>query len=166
MFVCIHILCEDKSESLFVYDYRTGGDEFVIAVKCAKYAFMSKLGTFYSAMKKEINDLGLNIKSIIFAEKEKEWTEANEKLSAAKDRNGNKLNMTCVGISTGIFVSGHELIEKDWLSVADKVALEKAKTLNVPHKNSVAMYFEKDSALIPTEKVSKCMEIGVWEGRK
>ncbi len=72
--------------------------------------------------------------------------------------------MTCVGISTGVFVSGLELKEKDWLTVADKVALEKAKELNVPHKNSVAIYYEEIGGLIPTEKVSECMEIGVRKG--
>ena len=74
--------------------------------------------------------------------------------------------MNIVGISTGIFVSCfYESKEKDWLLKADKVALEHAKTLNLPTKNMIAIYSEKSGGLIADEKVEKCLEKGVKKGR-
>ncbi len=143
---------------------RTGGDEFVMALKCGCAAFVSKLGVFFTEMKREINGLGVNIKQ--FMQSESEWSEAKHKLESAKDRNGNRLDLSTVGISTGVFVSNHYGKDKDWLSKADKLALEHAKSLNLPNKNRTAIYCEESASLISDEKTEKCLENGVWEGRK
>eukprot|EP01084_Bolivina_argentea_P250184 419106_1 len=90
-----------------------------------------------------------------------------KKLSNAKDRNGNPVNMSVVGISTGVYIpSGDEVIESDWLSIGDKIALEHSKIINTPKKNGVSIYYEDIGDLIPDEKVLKCLEKGVVYGRK
>ena len=132
-----------------------------MALKCDWYARQSKLGVFYSRMKAEINRLGANIRP--FVPNYEEYTDALEKLKKAKDRDGNELNMSIVGISTGVFVPYHIPNEKDWLLKAHKVALEHAKTLGLPKKNMTAIYFET-RALIPDEKVQKCLEKSVYRG--
>ena len=89
---------------------------------------------------------------------------ALERLKKAEDTDGHELNMSIVGISTGVFVPcSYGNICKDWFSNADKVALEHAKTLNLPKKNMTAIYYERTGALIPDEKVDKCLEEGVEE---
>eukprot|EP01084_Bolivina_argentea_P265718 450518_1 len=150
----------DRYASFYqAFIFRTGGDEFVMVLKCES-AMFCKLGLFYNKMKNEINKLGSNIKALI--PNENEWNKATKKLNAAKDRNGKPLNMKIVGISTGIYVP-HQCNDKkeDWLLNADKVALEKAKTINLPNKNSVAIYYEYIFGLVPNEKVLACLEKGV-----
>ena len=154
-----------------IFCLRTGGDEFVMVVRCGRYTFQCNLGIFYDQIKRDINSLGAKIKKLIFYENgvlnEKEWKEAKEKLDTAKDRKGNQINMRRVGISTGIFVPyWREIKEKGWLAKADKVALENAKTTNGLNKNGVSIYDEESGGLIPAEKVLKCLEKGVCEGRQ
>merc|ERR1712113_1199617 len=88
--------------------YRTGGDEFVIAIKCGYEmcggASFCPLGVFYNRMEKEINLLGENISELYSLNEINEWNKAQKELLNAKDRNGNIINMKCVGISTGIYV--------------------------------------------------------------
>ncbi len=115
-------------------------------------------------MKAEINGLGARSKE--FTKSEKEWTAVKEALANAKDRDGNELDMSTVGISTGIFVPTTSVEDNDWLFKADKVALEHAKTLNLPKKNMTSIYYEGTVSLISDEKVNKCLEIGVFEGRQ
>ncbi len=114
-----------------------------MALKCDGVSARSaKLGFIYSAMKKEINELGTNIKELM--SDDSEWKEAMHNLETATDRDGNALNMSTVGISTGMFVPDRsESKDRDWLAKADKIALEHAKKLNLPNKNSVAIYSEK-----------------------
>ncbi len=53
-------------------------------------------------MKAEINGLGARIKQ--FTKSEAEWAAVKEALANAKDRDGNALDMSTVGLSTGLFV--------------------------------------------------------------
>jgi len=115
----------------------------VMALKCSEFAWASKLGVFYSQMKAEINRLGADIRP--FTANEEEWTDALERLKKAKDRRGWKG-------------------QKDWLLKADKVALEHAKTLNLPKKNMTAIYYELKGVLVSDEKVDECLEKGVSVG--
>ena len=134
-----------------------------MALKCDEFAYMSKLGTFFSPMKAEINGLGANISQ--FVDTDLEWQKTQKRLETAKDRKGRDLNMSKVGISTAIFVPyPQKITDKDWLFKADKLALEHAKTLNLPIKNSTAIYCEEIGGLIADEKVEKCLEIGVGYG--
>eukprot|EP01084_Bolivina_argentea_P114346 203593_1 len=146
------------------YIYRTGGDEFVMAVRCGGWAAWNKLGSFYSCMKKDINNIGLNIKELIFDNNEKEWNDVKKKLNEAKDRSGNPIQMNIIGISTGLFIPTNTNKEKDWLSLGDKIALEHAKTVYLPKKNGIAIYYEYIGCLIPDEKVLECLEKGVHDG--
>ena len=135
----------------------------MLALKCSDSVRDTKLGFFYNSMKKEINELGRNTRH--FVTDEVELKEAMQNLQTATDRDGNALNMSTVGISTGIFVPCEgESKDKDWLAKADKTALEHAKTLNLPNKNSVAIYDEESGSLIADEKVEKCLEMGVYLG--
>ena len=134
----------------------------MMALKCGGGAYECKLGVIFREMKREINGLGANIKQ--FMQSESEWSEAKLKLESAKDRDGNSLDMSIVGISTGVFVSSMSGKDKDWLSKADKQALEHAKSLNKPNKNSTAIYDERSASLISDEKTQKCLEKGVYEG--
>ncbi len=69
-------------------------------------------------MKAEINGLGARSKE--FTKSEKEWTAVKEALANAKDRDGNELDMSTVGISTGIFVPySYAVTDNDWLFKAD-----------------------------------------------
>ena len=143
----------------------------MIVIRCGGYAKYCILGIFYDLLKRDINTLGANIKKLVFYENgvfnEKEWSEAKENLDTAKDRKGNRINMRRVGISAGIYVPcWSNILEKDWLSKADKVALENAKTTNGLKKNSFSIYYEEIIGLIPAEKVLKCLEKGVYEGMK
>ena len=134
-----------------------------MALKCAGYAMYSHLGIFLSAMKAEINGLGANISQ--FVDTDLEWQKTQKRLETAKDRKGRDLNMSKVGISTAIFVPYcEEIKDKDWLFKADKLALEHAKTLNLPIKNETSIYYEQIGGLIADEKVQKCLEIGVYDG--
>eukprot|EP01084_Bolivina_argentea_P250182 419104_1 len=150
------------------YGYRTGGDEFVITIECggsSKYntAIHYPLGPFYFNLRKEINKLGENIKDLFHDKNnnnfnENEWKNAMENLKKAKDRKGNPVDMSLVGVSTGIFVPDDRVKEEDWLSKADKIALEHSKIINAPQKNGVSIYFERIGGLIPDEKVLKCLK--------
>ncbi len=42
--------------------------------------------------------------------------------------------------------------------------MEHAKTINLPKKNGIAIYYEYTGGLIPDEKVLKCLENGVFDG--
>eukprot|EP01083_Nonionella_stella_P286439 975013_1 len=103
---------EQATESLEQsFTFRTGGDEFVMVVKCGRAAFC-KLYNFYNQFKSEINALGkqYNIKS-------------------ATDRKGNKIDLSIVGISCGIYIPDWEDAknkESNWLDIADTQALETA----------------------------------------
>ncbi len=117
-------------------------------------------------MKKEINGLGGKVSELYSVKERNEWEKAQKELLNAKDREGNRINMTCVGISTGIYVSSFNAIkETNWLSLADKIALEHAKDINKPKKNGVAIYYEDIQALINDKKVNACLEKGVVKGR-
>eukprot|EP01084_Bolivina_argentea_P153839 268225_1 len=163
---------EEKGELISGFSFRTGGDEFVIAVKSGYPAALCPLGTFYNSIRSEINKLGLNIKDLFYDKNnnnfnQNEWNEAMQKLNNAKDRNGNKVNMSLVGISTGIYVSSpNDIIDLDWVSKGDKIALEHSKIINAPKKNDVSIYYEEIGALIPDQKVLKCLEKGVYYGLK
>ena len=61
----LYFVCEDK---ICFKLFRTGGDEFVFALRCYT-AYWSRLGPFYSSIKRDINNLGANIKELIFYEK-------------------------------------------------------------------------------------------------
>eukprot|EP01084_Bolivina_argentea_P108331 193609_1 len=90
-----------------------------------------------------------------------------EKLNNAKDRNGNAVNMSVVGISTGLYIPSpfsSGMKDLDWLSKGDKIALEHSKIINAPKKNEVSIYYEKIGALIPDQRVLKCLEKGVYYG--
>eukprot|EP01084_Bolivina_argentea_P264712 448511_1 len=135
---------EEKGDLEKAFTFRTGGDEFVIAVQCREGAYYSSYGPFYSCIKKDINNIGSNIKGLIFDNDEKEWNDANKKLSKAKDRDGKLINMNIVGISTGVFIPcDNNNKEKDWLSLGDMIALEHAKTIHLPNKNGTAIYYEE-----------------------
>ncbi len=171
-FLCILLCARIKYVSKI---FRTGGDEFVFAVRCGSTAYYWPLGPFYAAIKRDINALGANIKELIFYEKgvfnEKDWSEAKVKLAEAKDRNGIKINMERVGISTGMFVpksgySKNKNRDKDWLEKADKLALENAKRVHAPNKNGVSIYLEETAALISEDKVEICLEKGIYDGVK
>eukprot|EP01084_Bolivina_argentea_P022828 42457_1 len=120
----------DKTNSnnslLCGFVYRIGGDEFVIAIKCGGHsgAYVCPLGPFYNSMKAEINALGNeeNMKDLF--SNGNEWKEAKEELKNAKDRDGNPIDMSCVGISTGMYFASYEVKESNWLFIADKIALE------------------------------------------
>eukprot|EP01084_Bolivina_argentea_P188082 323869_1 len=148
--------------------YRTGGDEFVIAVECdcmKNGASGYSLSSFYNPMKREINSLGLTISELYSAKEIDEWKNTKEELRNAKDRNGNSIDMKCVGISTGIYVpSPNKIIQSDWLPLADKIALQHAKDVNKPKKNGVAIYYEEIGGLIDDHKVQKCLEQTVYYG--
>ena len=103
-------MCED----IYNFLHSTGGDEFVMALKCSSYASDSKLGVFFTKLKSEINKLGSNIEQ--FTNTETEWKEAKEKLDKVTDRDGNPLDMSIVGISTGVFVSSETVKDNDWCS--------------------------------------------------
>eukprot|EP01084_Bolivina_argentea_P095377 171492_1 len=136
------------------FAFRTGGDEFVMVFKCkGRYAVECKFGKFYNLFKSEINGLGTNIFEFV---NENEWSDAEAQLNKAMDRNGNKINMKIVGLSCGVFVPAQtKNTIKDWLSIADKIALETAKKSNGINKNGYAIYWEKRQALISKEKAIK-----------
>eukprot|EP01084_Bolivina_argentea_P095376 171489_1 len=137
------------------FAFRTGGDEFVMVFKCKGMlgAQVCKFGKFYRLFKSEINELGQNIKEFV---NENEWSDAEAQLNKAMDRNGNKINMKIVGLSCGVFVPAQtKNTIKDWLSIADKIALETAKKSNGINKNGYAIYWEKRQALISKEKAIK-----------
>ncbi len=139
----------------------------MFVVRSSDIACMTPLGPFYYSFRKDINNIGLNLKEIIFNNNENEWNNVKKALDKSKDRNGNTINMNKVGISTGLFIPHHRKnICKDWISLTDKKALEHAKTINLPTKNGIAIYYEEIGGLIADEKVEKCLEKGVAKGRK
>ncbi len=93
-------------------------------------------------MKCEINALGQDKNLSDLFCNESEWKEAKEELKNAKDRDGNPIDMSLVGISTGIYFPDAAVTESDWLSLGDKIALEHSKRINKPMKNGVAIYCE------------------------
>eukprot|EP01084_Bolivina_argentea_P089134 160892_1 len=62
------------------YIFRTGGDEFVMAVQSSGLACFQPLGPFYFSLRKEINCIGLNICSLIFNNNLNEWNKAKKEL--------------------------------------------------------------------------------------
>eukprot|EP01084_Bolivina_argentea_P147081 257380_1 len=151
---------DESLEQSFVF--RTGGDEFVMALKCVSPAVVCKLHKFYNSFKSEINALGSNIKQFV---NRNEWKETQRKLNDATDRNGNTINLDIVGLSCGIFVSDiNKCAITDWLSVTDKIALETAKKINGINKNHCAIFHEAINDLIPNDKVLQCLKIGVCDG--
>eukprot|EP01084_Bolivina_argentea_P280571 479854_1 len=78
---------EEKGDLEHAYVYRTGGDEFVMAV--ASDSWGSTLGPFYFNLRKNINCIGLNICELIFDNNLNEWNKVKIKLNEAKDRNNN-----------------------------------------------------------------------------
>eukprot|EP01084_Bolivina_argentea_P317178 549912_1 len=144
------------------YIYRTGSDEFVAVIKCGKWTAHCPLGSFYGQIKKEINALGNNIKNLLNIN-ENDWITVKEKLMNAKDRNNNKIDMSLVGISTGLFIPTYDKNkEQNWMEKADKT-LEHAKEMHLPNKNEIAIYWEYIGGLIDDSKVDKCLQESVWE---
>ena len=97
------------------------------------------MGVLYNSIKKEVNELGAK-----YAVK-----------GSMKDRKGNNIKMDRVGISTGVYIPGLEDAannDEDWLSVADKVALENAKKMNMPQKNGVAVYYAGQKRVVSTKE--------------
>eukprot|EP01083_Nonionella_stella_P252171 869188_1 len=156
---------EEKGELKQAFTFRTGGDEFMLAVRSGGGAYWIPLGPFYYSFRKDINNIGINLKEIIFNNNENEWNNVKKALDKSKDRNGNPINMNKVGISTGLFIPCcNKNICKDWISLTDKKALEHAKTIHLPTKNGIAIYYEEIGGLIADEKVEKCLEKGVLQG--
>eukprot|EP01084_Bolivina_argentea_P121860 215974_1 len=77
--------------------YRTGGDEFVAVIKCGPClaradlggAAMCPLGSFYGKMKREINELGKNIKNLLNINAN-DWVKIKQNLNNAYDREKKK----------------------------------------------------------------------------
>ncbi len=122
---------------------RTGGVEFVLTIKCGGWGSRSApLCSFYYSLRKDINNIGKdkNIESLIFNNLS-EWNKAKKELNKARDREGNLIDMTVVGISTVLFIPTPKTNKsKDWYYLGDKKALEHAKTISLPNKNGTAIY--------------------------
>ncbi len=120
-------------------------------------------------MKSEINKLGENIKDLLHFN-EKDWNEIKKNLESAKDRNNNKIDMSCVGVSSGLFVPCGKPTIEDWLTKGDKIALEHAKEVNKPKKNGISIYYERlndnNGGLIDDEQVKDCLGKGIYAAIK
>ena len=92
------------------------------------------MGAIYNQIKDDVNALGNGVQNAV-----RGYLRKNNK-KEFKDRKGNTIQMAKVGISTGVFIPVYGK-DKDWISLADKVALEKAKEVNMPQKNGVAVYY-------------------------
>merc|ERR1712228_939526 len=103
-----------------------------------------KVGVIYNSIKQQVNELGNGLKQTVQG-----YLERNNK-KEFKDRKGNTIQMDKVGISTGVYIPD-EGEGKDWISLADKVALEKAKEMNMPQKNGVAIYYEGEKGVVFAE---------------
>ncbi len=98
-----------------------------MAVKCRSGAYRNQLGSFYYSLGGEsgdINRIGLDICSLIFNNDLNEWNKVKKELNEAKDREGNQIDMTVVGISTGLFIPTRTNKSRDWYYLGDKKALE------------------------------------------
>eukprot|EP01084_Bolivina_argentea_P133857 236232_1 len=157
--------------------YRTGGcSEFAIVIQCDTDAGYNKpvtdagigkcgaafcsFGPFYNKMKKEINDLGKSIKDLLNFNK-KDWKQVKQKLDTVKDRNNNSIDMSCVGVSAGLYMSFMDYGGSDWLTIADEVALEHAKEVYLPKKNGISIYYEEIGGLVDDKNVEKCLKNGL-----
>ncbi len=54
----------------------------------------------------------------------------------------------------------------DWYELGDKKALEHTKTINLPKKNGIAIYYEHIGALINDKKIKQCLEKCIDDGLK
>ena len=119
-----------KVNKYFILLFSTGGDEFVMVIKTGYgTAALCKLYNFYTRFKSEINGLG------------KEYN-----IKSAEDRKGNKIDLSFVGISCGIYIPYNQKnTESDWLDIADKKALETAKTTNGIKKKWLLYLLWRDS---------------------
>lgn len=111
---------------------------------------MSNLGVLYNSIKQQVNELGNGLKQTVQGHLE----ENNKK--EFKDREGNTIQMDKVGISTGVYIpANYQPKDKDWISLADKVALEKAKEMNMPQKNGVAIYWEEKARVVSAGRAKR-----------
>merc|ERR1712154_549917 len=99
-------------------------------------------------MGQQVNELGNGLKQTV-----QRYLEENN-MKEFKDRKGNTIQMDRVGISTGVYIPFGSK-DKDWISLADKVALEKAKEMSMPQKNGVAVYHEQEKGVVSADEAKK-----------